>query len=59
MDNFTSDREMKGLLTIVIQVELAWLQQHSRRNVNVADSKTGGLFSDITKTEVTAVHRGK
>jgi hypothetical protein len=54
-DNFTCDREMKGFLIILIQVELTWLQQNPRRNMNVADNTTG-LFSDITKTEVTAVH---
>ena len=59
MDIFTSDREMKGFLTILIQVELTWLQQHPRRTVNVADNKTIGLLSDITKTEVTAVHSAK
>ena len=59
MDKFTSDGEMKGFFTIIIEVELPWLQQHPRRNMNVADNKTIGLFSDITKTEVTAVHPAK
>jgi len=59
MDNFTSDREMKGFLTIVTQVELTWLQQNPRRNVNVADNKTIDLLSDVTKTEATAVHPAK
>jgi len=59
MDKFTSDREMKGFLTVLIQVEHTWLQQHPRRNVTVAHNKTISLFSDITKTEVTAVHPAK
>jgi hypothetical protein len=59
MDNFTSDRKMTDFLTILTQVELKWLQQHPRRSVNVADNKTIGLFSDITKAEVTAVHPAK
>lgn len=59
MDSFTSDREMKDFLTILAQVELTWLQQNPRRNVNVADNKTIGLFSDINKTEATAVHPAK
>ena len=49
MDKFSSDKEMKHFLTILIQVELAWLQQLQRLNVNVANNKTIGLFSDILK----------
>jgi hypothetical protein len=52
MDNFTYGKKMKDFLTILIQVELKWLQQYPRRNVNAADNS---LFSDVTKAEVTAV----